>query len=48
MPSLVTIPALIGEGFMGVVIGIPASIIVTIAIILVMRKSVLKESGVNA
>ena len=33
---------------MGVVIGIPASIIVTIAIILVMRKSVLKESGVNA
>ncbi len=45
MSSLVTIPATIGNGFMGIVIGLPVSVIVTMAIILAMKKKVLQEDG---
>lgn len=43
MSSLVTIPATIGDGFMGIVIGLPASVIVTMLIIFIFRNKVLEE-----
>ena len=45
MSSIVTIPATMGDGFMGIVIGLPASILVTMAIILVFRVQLTKEDG---
>lgn len=45
MSSILTIPATMGNGFMGVVIGLPVSMIVTIAIILAFRTKVLEEDG---
>ena len=45
MSSLVTIPATIGDGFMGIVIGLPVSIIVTMAIIFAMKNKVLEEDN---
>lgn len=47
MSSLLTIPATMGEGFMGIVIGLPFSVIVTMAIILAMKKEVIKEDIAN-
>lgn len=47
MSSLLTIPATMGEGFMGIVIGLPVSVIVTMAIILVMKNEVIKEDAAN-
>lgn len=43
MSSLITIPATFGDGFMGIVIGLPASIIITMAIIFVFRNKVIEE-----
>lgn len=45
MSSIVTIPATMGDGFMGIVIGLPVSILVTMAIILVFRSQLIKEDG---
>lgn len=45
MSSLVTIPATIGEGFMGIVIGLPTSIIVTMAIIFMFKNKLIEEDG---
>ena len=47
MSSLLTIPATMGEGFMGIVIGLPVSVIVTMAIILAMKNEVIKEDIAN-
>lgn len=43
MSSLITIPATFGDGFMGIVIGLPASIIITMAIIFMFRNKVIEE-----
>ena len=43
MSSLITIPATFGDGFMGIIIGLPASIIITMAIIFVFRNKVIEE-----
>lgn len=48
MSSIVTIPATMGDGFMGVVIGLPVSIVMTMAIILAMRGQLLKEDGATS
>lgn len=45
MSSIVTIPATMGDGFMGIVIGLPVSIIATMAIIFICRGQLLKEDG---
>lgn len=45
MSSLVTIPATIGEGFMGIVIGLPTAIIVTMAIIFIFKNKLIEEDG---
>lgn len=45
MSSLVTIPATIGEGFMGIVIGLPTSIIVTMAIIFIFKNKLIEQDG---
>lgn len=45
MSSLVTIPATIGEGFTGIVIGLPTSIIVTMAIIFIFKNKLIEEDG---
>lgn len=45
MSSLVTIPATFGKGFLGIAIGLPASIIVTILIIFIFKNKVLEEDG---
>ena len=47
MSSIVTIPATMGDGFMGVVIGLPVSIVATMAIIFAFRGQLLKEDGVE-
>lgn len=43
MSSLITIPATFGNGFMGIIIGLPASIIITMAIIFVFKNKVIEE-----
>lgn len=43
MSSLITIPATFGDGFMGIIIGLPASIIITMAIIFVFKNKVIEE-----
>ncbi|MCT1901995.1 beta-glucoside-specific PTS transporter subunit IIABC [Oceanobacillus sojae] len=43
MSSILTIPATFGEGFMGIVIGIPVSIIATLLIIFIGKKSIWKQ-----
>lgn len=43
MSSLITIPATFGDGFMGIVLGLPASIISTMAIILLFKHKVIEE-----
>lgn len=45
MSSLVTIPATIGEGFMGIVIGLPTAIIVTMAIIFIFKNKLIEQDG---
>ena len=45
MSSLVTIPATFGNGFIGVAIGLPVAVIVTMAIILAFRDKVLEEDA---
>lgn len=45
MSSIVTIPATMGDGFMGIVIGLPTSIIVTMAIIIACRNLIIKEDS---
>lgn len=46
MSSIVTIPATFGDGFMGIVIGLPVSIVVTMLIIFLFRNKVLEEDNV--
>ena len=43
MSSLIAIPATFGNGFMGIIIGLPASIIITMAIIFVFKNKVIEE-----
>lgn len=43
MSSLVTIPATFGEGFMGIAIGLPVSVIVTMAICFAFKNKILEE-----
>lgn len=43
MSSILTIPATVGEGFMGIVIGIPVTIITTMLIIFFGRKSIIAQ-----
>lgn len=43
MSSLVTIPATFGKGFIGIAIGLPVSILVTMAIIFLFKDKVLEE-----
>ena len=43
MSSLITIPATFGDGFIGIVIGLPTSIIITMAIIFVFRNKIIEE-----
>lgn len=48
MSSIITIPATFGEGFIGIAIGLPTSIIVTMAIIFIMKnKLIIEDSHVN-
>ena len=49
MSSLITIPATFGDGFIGIVIGLPVSIIVTMAIIFIFKNKILQEDeGVDS
>lgn len=43
MSSIITIPATFGEGFTGILIGLPVSIIVTMAIIFLWKQKILEE-----
>lgn len=43
MSSILTIPATVGEGFMGIVIGIPVTIGTTLLIIFMGRKSIIEQ-----
>lgn len=43
MSSLITIPATFGDGFIGIVIGLPVSILVTMAIIFMWKDKILQE-----
>lgn len=43
MSSILTIPATFGKGFIGIIIGIPTAILLTLGIILVGKKSILQE-----
>lgn len=43
MSSLITIPATFGDGFVGIVIGLPVSIAVTMGIIFLFRHKILEE-----
>jgi PTS system beta-glucosides-specific IIC component len=43
MSSLLTIPATFGDGFIGIVIGIPVAILVTLAVIFVGKSSILNQ-----
>lgn len=45
MSSLITIPATFGDGFMGIAIGLPVSIVVTMAIIFLMKNKLIEEDG---
>lgn len=45
MSSLITIPATFGNGFMGIAIGLPVSIIVTMAIIFLLKNKLIEEDG---
>lgn len=45
MSSLITIPATFGEGFMGIAIGLPVSIAVTMAIIFLLKNKLIEEDG---
>lgn len=45
MSSLITIPATFGNGFMGIVIGLPVSIVVTMGIIFLMKNKLIEEDG---
>lgn len=45
MSSLITIPATFGEGFMGIAIGLPVSIAVTMAIIFLLKNMLIEEDG---
>ena len=43
MSSILTIPATVGEGFMGIVIGIPVTVITTLLIVFFGRKSIIAQ-----
>ncbi|EOL44634.1 PTS system, glucose subfamily, IIA component [Enterococcus phoeniculicola] len=43
MSSLLTIPATFGNGFIGIVIGIPVAVLITLAIIYIGKSSILNE-----
>lgn len=45
MSSIITIPATFGEGFMGIAIGLPVSIIVTMGIIFLFKNKLIEEDG---
>ena len=46
MSSIITIPATFGEGFTGIVIGLPVSILVTMLIIFLWKNKILEEDEV--
>ncbi|MGY3777963.1 beta-glucoside-specific PTS transporter subunit IIABC [Isobaculum melis] len=48
MSSILTIPATFGKGFIGIVIGLPIAAIVTIGIILLGKKSIIKQDEPEA
>jgi PTS system beta-glucosides-specific IIC component len=43
MSGILTIPATVGEGFMGIVIGIPVTVITTLLIVFLGRKSIIAQ-----
>lgn len=47
MSSIVTIPATFGEGFMGIAIGIPAAIMITMLIIFIFKNQLYEENNVE-
>lgn len=48
MSSILTIPATMGKGFIGIVIGIPVAILVTLAVIFVGKKSIIEQDARDA
>lgn len=48
MPSILTVSATMGKGFIGILIGIPVAILITLAVILVGKKSIIEQDQRDA